>query len=103
MIRWVPFLLLGFTLIFAAGVTCSVICPERPIVPAKTHQEDGPCTDCTSTDFVGGAKVSVERVPLNVTTVLDLDFFAASSSFVSLSGAFPTNTFLESSPPLLVT
>src|SRR2546427_156445 len=103
MIWCVRLVLLGFIVVFAGGVTCSVICPERPIVPAKNHQENGPCTDCTSTDFIGGAKVSVEKVSLNVAAVLDLDSFVASSPFVSFSVAFPTNTFLESSPPLLVT
>jgi len=54
-------MLLPLIIVFAAGVICSVICPERPIVPAKSHQENSPCTDCTSTDFIGGAKISLEK------------------------------------------
>jgi len=104
MICCLRFLLHWFIVVFAAGVICSVICPERPILPAGNHQENGPCTDCTSTDFIGGAKVSVAKVSPNATAGVDLDSFAASSSpFVSFSVAVSTNILLESSPPLSVT
>src|SRR2546422_10231374 len=84
MIRFARLLLLGFIVVFASGVICSLLCPERPIVPAKNHQEDGPCTDCTSTDFIAGAKISVEKVSLNTPAGLDLDsFIPLSSRFVS--------------------
>jgi hypothetical protein len=104
MIGCVRLLVIGFLIVFAAGVTCSVICPERPILPAKNHQEDGPCTDCTSTDFIAGAKISCEKISLNATVSPQPDsFLVLSSRFLSFSVAVSTNVSLEPSPPLLVT
>ena len=74
------------------------------MVPAKNHEEDGPCTDCTSPDFIGGAKVSVEKVSLNAIAALELDSLAAfSSKFVFFSVFTSTSVLLELSPPLSVT
>jgi hypothetical protein len=96
-------ILLAFIIVFAAGVTCAVICPERPIVPAKSHQENGPCTDCTSTDFVGGAKIPVEKASLNATADLALGSSVASSlRLVSLALLVSTSALLEPSPAPVV-
>src|SRR5438093_3294865 len=75
--------LLPFVVVFSAGVVCSVICPERPIVPDNDHQEKGPCTDCTSSDFTSGAKVSIEKASLDAAAGLELNSFLAPVSWVT--------------------
>src|SRR2546428_3012246 len=94
--------LLAFIVVFSAGVVCSVICPERPIVPDKDHQEKGPCTDCTSTDFTSGAKVSIEKASLNATAGLELSSFLAQVSWLTSPRVFVSKRVLfEPSPPLV--
>src|SRR5262245_184433 len=84
-------LLLAFIIIFAAGVTCSVVCPEREIVSTKL-QESGPCTDCTSTDFIATAKISNERVLLNATLSLDPESFMTLLPFAPFSSGIPESS-----------
>ncbi len=95
-------MLLPLIIVFAAGVICSVICPERPIVPAKSHQENSPCTDCTSTDFIGGAKISLEKGDATTDLALGLSV-GCSWRPVSLLLRVSTSALLEPSPPLVVT
>ena len=95
-------MLLAFIVVFAAGVVCSVICPERPIVPDKEHQEKGPCTDCTSTDFTSGAKVSIAKVSLNAATGFELNSFPTPVSWLTSPEVFVSKGVLfQPSPPLL--
>jgi len=92
--------LLAFIVVFSAGVVCSVICPERPIVP--DHQEKVPCTDCTSTDFTSAAKVSIEKASLNAAAGLELNFFLAPVPWLTSPRVFGSKTVLfEPSPPLV--
>jgi hypothetical protein len=101
MSRGAPPLLLCFIVIFAAGVICSVVCPERDIVP-HNPQERGPCTDCTSTDFVAGAKVSNELIAHHATAGLEMDAFVTSPQISFLSGVVLTDDeWVQASPPLL--
>jgi hypothetical protein len=94
--------LLAFIVVFSAGVVCSVICPERPIVPDKDHQENGPCTDCTSTDFTSAAKVSVEKASLSAATGLELNSFPGLLPCLTSPRVFVSKRVLfEPSPPLL--
>ena len=96
------FVLLAFIVVFSAGVVCSVICPERPIVPDKGQQEKGPCTDCTSTDFTSGAKVSIEKASLNAAAGLELNWFLAPVSCYASPMIFVSKEELfEPSPPLV--
>jgi hypothetical protein len=52
-----------FVMIFATAVTCSIICPERPISTTPNHEHGGTCTECVSTDFIDTGKVSVAPAP----------------------------------------
>jgi hypothetical protein len=66
--------------VFAVAVTCSVICPEQA-VPLAKHQYDSVCTDCTSTDFIGGAKISDEPIVLDASAAVVLDLTATSAQY----------------------
>ena|SRR2546422_5927969 len=61
--------------VFAIAVTCSVVCPEQTVALAN-HRHDGVCTDCISTDFIGGAKVSDEPVLLDAPATVAVDLTA---------------------------
>src|SRR5207249_909637 len=87
---------LAFIVVFSAGVVCSVICPERPIVPDKGQQEKGPCTDCTSTDFTSGAKVSIEKASLNSAAGLELNWFLAPVSWYASPMIFVSKRYCSS-------
>ena len=92
-------LIAGFVIVFAAGITCSVICPERLFAPDKNARESGPCTDWTSTDFTAGNKISPEKITLNATPGLVLDSFTVSSlRHISFPVFVSTHTFLDYSP-----
>jgi hypothetical protein len=95
-------LVLFFIIIFAAGVMCSVVCPERDILPHNKQQERGPCTDCTSTDFIAGAKISNELIFNHARAGLEMDWFITSPEIGFLSAVVSTDDeFVQASPPLL--
>ena len=68
----------GVILVFAAGVICSVVCPERIEALAANDPKDGYCSECISTDFVGGSKVSDELISLAATTAIEIELLVPS-------------------------
>ena len=56
-----------FIVIFSASVTCAVVCPEQAIDPDR-HQ-DRECTECISTHFVAGDKISDELIGFDISGV----------------------------------
>jgi hypothetical protein len=102
MIRTARLLLFCFIVTFAAGVMCSVVCPERDIFPQRNQSERGPCTDCTSTDFLAGQKIFNELIAYHVTAGLDMDLLLTSPEIASLSGVVSTGDESgQASSPLL--
>jgi hypothetical protein len=94
-------LLLCFVLIFVAGVMCSVVCPERDIIPHENHDERGPCTECTSTDFVAGAKISTESIRHQATIGFEIDLFITLAPINDSVLVSTGDECAPASPPLL--
>ena len=69
-------------LVFAAGVMCSVVCPERIEALAANDPKDGYCSECISTDFVGGSKISDELISLAATTTIPIELRVPSGTWL---------------------
>lgn len=65
-------------LMFAVGVICSVVCPERADASAADHSEDGYCSECISTDFVGASKFCEQGISRGATTAIQIELLVPS-------------------------
>jgi hypothetical protein len=90
---WCRVSLSVFMLVFAAGVTCAVVCPEQTIDP---RHDESTCTKCISMHFFGEGKHLGDTLAIVLVIGADLPLMSVRGP-ISFTPTVPSE-----SPPVFI-